>query len=64
MSYKLVMTAADIKRTLARIAHEIVEKNKILEKVIMVGMHTRGVPLAHRLAVLIENRDCLSYILY
>lgn len=50
MSEKIVMTAEDIRRTLARIAHEIIERNKSTERLILVGLHTRGVPLAQRLA--------------
>jgi len=49
------MTPEDIRRTLARIAHEIIERNRAIEYLILVGMHTRGVPLAKRLAVNIEN---------
>jgi len=55
MLKKIIMTAEDIRRTLARIAHEIIERNKGAEHVILVGMHTRGVPLAKRLAANIEN---------
>ena len=55
MSKKVIMTKEDIKRTLARIAHEIIERNEFLENVILVGMHTRGVPLAKRLAANIET---------
>lgn len=55
MSRKTIMTADDIKRTLARIAHEIIEQNKALNHLILVGMRTRGVPLARRLAANIEN---------
>ena len=55
MSKKIIMTPEDIKRTLARIAHEIVERNKVVENLILVGIHTRGVPLAHRLAANIED---------
>jgi len=55
MAKKIVMTAEDIRRTLARIAHEIVERNKSTEHLILVGMHTRGVPLAKRLAANIEG---------
>ena len=55
MSRKTIMTADDIKRTLARIAHEIIEQNKTLNHLILVGMRTRGVPLARRLAANIEN---------
>jgi pyrimidine operon attenuation protein/uracil phosphoribosyltransferase len=49
------MTSEDIKRTLTRIAHEIIEKNRAIEHLVLVGMHTRGVPLAKRLAANIKN---------
>ena len=55
MAKKTVMTADDIRRTLARIAHEIIEQNKSMEHLILVGMRTRGVPLARRLAANIEK---------
>jgi len=55
MSKKVIMTPEDIKRTLARIAHEIMERNKAIEHLILIGMHTRGVPLAKRLADNIED---------
>jgi len=51
----IVMSPEDIKRTLARIAHEIIECNKAVNNLIIVGMHTRGVPLAKRLAANIEH---------
>jgi pyrimidine operon attenuation protein/uracil phosphoribosyltransferase len=54
MAKKIIMTPQDIKRTLARIAHEIIERNKTMEHVILIGIHTRGVPLAKRLAANIE----------
>ena len=38
-----------VDRTLSRIAHEIIEGNPELDKVALVGIHTRGVPLAQRL---------------
>jgi pyrimidine operon attenuation protein/uracil phosphoribosyltransferase len=50
MSEKVIMTRDDIRRTLARISHEIIERNRSLENVVIIGMHTRGVPLAKRLA--------------
>jgi len=46
----VVMDADRIGRTLARIAHEIVERNKGVEDLALVGVRTRGVPLARRLA--------------
>ncbi len=57
MAKKIIMTPEDIRRTLARIAHEIIERNKAIEHLILVGMHTRGVPLAKRLAANIEAFD-------
>ena len=50
MPSKVVMTAEEMRRSLARMAHEIVERNKSIENIILVGMRTRGVPLAKRLA--------------
>ena len=46
----VVMDADRIGRTLTRIAHEIVERNKGVEEVALVGVRTRGVHLARRLA--------------
>ena len=54
MPKKIIMTPDDIRRTLARIAHEIIEQNKGMDHLILVGMRTRGVPLAKRLAANIE----------
>src|SRR5215218_4295883 len=45
-----------IGRTLSRIAHEIIERNDELELVALVGIHARGVPLAHRLRRLVAER--------
>ncbi len=46
---KLLLDAEALTRTLSRIAHEIVERNPDLDTVALVGIHTRGVPLAQRL---------------
>ena len=46
----MVMDAADVGRALTRIAHEVVERNKGAGGLVVVGIHTRGVPLARRLA--------------
>ena len=46
---KVLLDAEDVERTLSRIAHEIIEGNPELDKVALVGIHTRGVPLAQRL---------------
>lgn len=55
MPEKIIMTATDIRRAVTRIAHEIVEKNQGCENLVFMGMHTRGVPLAHRLAGQIKD---------
>jgi pyrimidine operon attenuation protein/uracil phosphoribosyltransferase len=47
------MDADRIGRTLARIAHEIVERNRGIEELALVGIRTRGVPIARRLALAI-----------
>jgi len=49
----VVMDAERIGRSLARIAHEILERNRGVEELAFVGIRTRGVPLAKRLAHLI-----------
>ncbi|MFC1861924.1 bifunctional pyr operon transcriptional regulator/uracil phosphoribosyltransferase PyrR [Chloroflexota bacterium] len=55
MTEKIIMTPEDIRRSLARISHEIIEKNKTTEHLVLVGMRTRGVPLAKRMAVNMES---------
>jgi pyrimidine operon attenuation protein/uracil phosphoribosyltransferase len=46
-----------MRRTLSRIAHEIIERNVDLDRVALVGIHTRGVPIAQRIRRLIEERS-------
>jgi len=50
-----IMSPAEFDRALRRIAHEVIERNKGAGDVALVGIHTRGVPLAERLADLIER---------
>ena len=52
---KVLLDADGLRRTLFRIAHEIIEQNRDLRRVALVGIHTRGVPLAHRLHRLIHE---------
>jgi pyrimidine operon attenuation protein / uracil phosphoribosyltransferase len=54
-SARILLDEAAIARTLTRIAHEIIEGNPDLERVALVGIHTRGVPLAQRLRRLIHE---------
>jgi len=60
MTKKIIMPPEDMRRSLARIAHEIIERNKTTEHLVMVGMHTRGVPLAKRLVARMEDLDGLK----
>src|SRR4051794_18016696 len=53
---KALLDADGLGRTLSRIAHEIIEGNPKLDELALVGIQTRGVPLARRLARLIEER--------
>ena len=46
---KILLGREDVERTLSRIAHEIIEGNPELDRLALVGIHTRGVPLAQRL---------------
>ena len=52
-----VLSETDISRSLKRIAHEIVERNHGAEDIVLLGIPTRGVPLAHRIAGHIEDTE-------
>ena len=54
---RVLLDEESIRRTLSRIAHEIIERNDDLETVALVGIHTRGVPIAQRLRRLVEERS-------
>jgi pyrimidine operon attenuation protein/uracil phosphoribosyltransferase len=54
---KVLLDADGMSRTLSRMAHEIIERNEGLQDVALVGIHTRGVPLAQRLRALVEERS-------
>ena len=57
---KILLEGADIGRVLKRVAHEIIERNRGLDDVVLVGIRTRGVPLARRIAAqlgAIEGRE-------
>jgi pyrimidine operon attenuation protein / uracil phosphoribosyltransferase len=49
------MDAADLRRAVTRIAHEIVEHNQGLDGVVLIGLQTGGVPLARRLAETLQQ---------
>jgi pyrimidine operon attenuation protein/uracil phosphoribosyltransferase len=52
-----LLDARAIDRTLSRIAHELIERNDDLSALALVGIHTRGVPLARRLQALVAERS-------
>jgi len=49
------MDENEIRRALTRIAHEIIERNKGAENLVIIGVQSRGVPMAQRLAKLISD---------
>jgi len=57
MPEKILLNSSDIERVLVRIAHEIVEHNKGAKNIAFVGIKTRGVPLAQRLAKIIQGME-------
>lgn len=54
-SSNILLNESDIQRVLKRIAHEILEKNKGIESIAVVGIQTRGVLIAEAIAELIEQ---------
>jgi pyrimidine operon attenuation protein / uracil phosphoribosyltransferase len=52
-----ILDADALARTVARLAHELIERNDDLERLALVGIHTRGVPLAQRLCDLVAERS-------
>ena len=56
----VVMDSVQIRRTIMRIAHEIVERNKEVKELILVGIRKRGVPIAERIAHFIEDFEQVS----
>jgi pyrimidine operon attenuation protein/uracil phosphoribosyltransferase len=52
-----LMSASEVDRTLVRLAHEILERTKEIDKLVFIGIRRRGVPLAQRLAKKIESLE-------
>jgi pyrimidine operon attenuation protein / uracil phosphoribosyltransferase len=52
---KRLLGADDMRRALARLAHEVVERNHGVDSLVLVGLRTRGVPLARRLQQQLEE---------
>ncbi len=57
MSKRTVLSADDISRAITRISHEIVEANQGLENLVLLGIPTRGVFIANRLAEVIKKHS-------
>jgi len=57
MTRRQVLDADDLRRALVRMAHEIVERNGGTDELVLVGVRSRGVPLAQRLASLIAEHE-------
>jgi pyrimidine operon attenuation protein/uracil phosphoribosyltransferase len=57
---KILLDGAALARTLSRIAHELIERNANLGDLALVGIHTRGVPIADRLRGLVAERSGIS----
>ena len=53
----VIMDADAMRRAIVRIAHEIIERNKGVDNVVLVGIRTRGVPIAERLAAAINELE-------
>ena len=54
-----MLDADDVSRALTRISHEILERNKGADDLLLLGLHTRGVPLARRIAERIASVEGL-----
>lgn len=53
----IILDAGEMRRALTRIAHEIIERNKGAEGLALIGVHTRGIPLAQRLAAKLSELE-------
>ena len=52
-----ILSADEMRRALTRIAHEILERNKGAENLALIGVHTRGIPIAQRLAAKLQELE-------
>ena len=51
----VVMVAEQLARTITRMAHEVVERHRTLDELALIGVRTRGVPIARRLSGVLQN---------
>jgi pyrimidine operon attenuation protein/uracil phosphoribosyltransferase len=57
MPEKAIMSEQDIRRATVRLAHEVLERNRGAKELLFIGLRTRGVPLAQRMAAAIREFD-------
>ncbi|WP_107767356.1 bifunctional pyr operon transcriptional regulator/uracil phosphoribosyltransferase PyrR [Nocardioides terrigena] len=57
---RIVLDSGDIARALTRISHEILERNKGAADLVLLGLHTRGVPLARRIGERITSVEGIA----
>ncbi|HUE75613.1 MAG TPA: bifunctional pyr operon transcriptional regulator/uracil phosphoribosyltransferase PyrR [Chloroflexota bacterium] len=57
MPAKAIMNYQELRRAIARISHEILERNHGTERLVLLGIHSRGVTLANRLAVKLRELE-------
>ena len=50
-----ILTSDEMRRALVRISHEILERNGGADDLVLMGLHTRGVPIAHRIAEFVKS---------
>jgi len=62
VSEKVLLEGPDITRALTRVAHEILERNRGASDIVLIGIMTRGMPLAHRLQKAIEQFEHNSVV--
>ncbi|MFM7189905.1 MAG: phosphoribosyltransferase family protein, partial [Microcystaceae cyanobacterium] len=55
-----ILSAEEIRRTLTRLASQLIEKSGDLSALVLLGIHTRGVPLAHQIAQQIEMLEQIA----
>ena len=53
----IILSSDEMRRALTRIAHEIVERNRGADNLAIIGVHTRGIPLAERLAAKLSELE-------
>lgn len=53
----IILSSDEMRRAMTRIAHEIVERNKGADNLAIIGVHTRGIPLAERLAAKLRELE-------